>query len=229
MTVHWWRSAGSTNDVVRELARTGAPHGMAVATDTQTGGRGRLGRTWVMPPGAGLALSILVRRLLPPNRVPLVCFAAAVATADACGPTFRIKWPNDVVHPERKKVAGILAEAEWEGGVPAWVVVGIGVNVREAPPLDTATSLASHGATPDLRDLADRITRDTLAWIDMLGEQPATLLDAWRARAWLGARVRIGELEGVGEDVDDDGALLVRNEAGVTKVTAGDVHIVGGW
>jgi BirA family biotin operon repressor/biotin-[acetyl-CoA-carboxylase] ligase len=229
MGVHWMRSARSTNDVARELAKTGAPHGMAVATDNQTGGRGRRGRTWDMTPGAGLALSVVIRRPLPPQRVPLVCFAAAVATAEACGPIFRIKWPNDVVDPERRKVAGILAEAEWEGGFPAWVVVGIGINVHEAPPLDTATALAVHGGTPDLPELAARITRDTLAWIDILGTEPATLFAAWRARAWLGARVRIGEVEGVGEDVDDDGALLVRTPAGVTRVTAGDVELVSEW
>ena len=79
--LRWLRSAGSTNDVLRELARGGAPHGTAVATDHQTGGRGRLGRTWEMPPGAGLALSVLVRVPIEGPRVPLVCFAAAVATA----------------------------------------------------------------------------------------------------------------------------------------------------
>lgn len=229
--VEWHATAGSTNDLLRDLAHDGAPHGTAVATDHQTAGRGRHGRVWQMPPGAGLAVSVLVRAALPPRNVPLVGFAAAVATADACGAPFVLKWPNDVLAPDGKKVAGILAEAEWDKDRPAFVVVGIGVNVHAAPDLPTATSLAAAVAdVPPVRDLAETITHGTLARIQQLLDDPPALLAAWRTRARLGMPVRIGAVEGVAEDVDNDGALLVRGARGaLVRVLAGDLEPIGRW
>lgn len=228
--VRWLATAGSTNDVLRDLARSGAPHGTAVATDHQTAGRGRQGRPWEMPVGAGLALSVLVRMPLAPTRVPLVGFAAAVAAVQACGASYALKWPNDVLAPDGRKVAGILAEAEWEATTLAFVVVGIGVNVNAAPDLPAATSLAAVGDPPPIRMLTDRITRDLLTWCDALAGDPAALLAAWRARARLGVQVRVGEVEGIAEDVDEGGALLVRSPRGsVVRVLAGDVEPIGRW
>jgi BirA family biotin operon repressor/biotin-[acetyl-CoA-carboxylase] ligase len=229
--VRWLATAGSTNDELRDLARQGAPHGTAVATDHQTAGRGRHARVWEMPPGAGLALSLLVRTPLPPRHVPLVGFAAAIATADACGSPFVLKWPNDVLAPDGRKIAGILAEAEWEGSAPAYVVVGIGINVHAAPDLPTATSLAAViGSPPSVHDLAETITDATLARCEQLREDPRSVLDAWRARARLGMAVRMGAVEGIAEDVDDDGALLVRGARGArVRVVAGDLEPIAGW
>jgi BirA family biotin operon repressor/biotin-[acetyl-CoA-carboxylase] ligase len=227
--VRWLPTAESTNDVLRDLARNGAPHGTAVATDHQTGGRGRLGRRWEMPAGAGLALSLLVRVPLEPRFVPLVGFAAAVATAEACGPAFVLKWPNDVLAPDGRKVAGILAEAEWEGVRPLFVVVGIGVNVHAAPDLPTATSLAAVGPAPSVPALAQGIAAATFGWIEGLRAGSAPVLAAWRGRARLGMPVRVGEVEGIAEGVDDDGALRIRTPSGeLVRMLSGDLRVATG-
>lgn len=219
----------STNDDLRALALDGAPHGTAILADTQTGGRGRLGRRWDSPPGANVLLSVLVRQPIPPSRLALVTLGAAVATATTCGPAYRIKWPNDVLASDGRKVAGILAEAEWTNGVPSFVVVGIGVNVAVAPPLPTATCLDADGTVHDRDTVADGVIRGVLLWSESLVDDPRPVLDAWRARsATIGARVRVNDVEGVALDLGDDGGLLVRTDDGqVHRVLAGDVAMVG--
>jgi BirA family transcriptional regulator, biotin operon repressor / biotin---[acetyl-CoA-carboxylase] ligase len=220
--------AGSTNDEARQLALAGAPHGTAVTADRQTRGRGRLGRSWVSADGS-LALSIVLRPTLPPDRIPLLCLAAAVATARCCGPAWRIAWPNDVVGPRGEgKVAGILAEAEWAGGALAFVVVGVGVNVEAAPEGVGAAALADLGPPPHRADLAGALVDEVLAWVDRLAEGPGPVLDAWRERAvTLGRAVRVGDVAGIAVDVDDSGALLVCGDDGAQRrILAGDVVMV---
>lgn len=225
--------AASTNDEARRLALAGAPHGTAVAADRQTRGRGRLGRSWVSTEGS-VALSVVVRPALAPEHVPLLCLAAAVATARCCGPSWGIAWPNDVVRigaRGREKVAGILAEAEWSGGRPAFVVLGVGVNVERAPEGVGAAALADVGPPPARADLVRSLARDVLGWVDRLvHDGPAPVLEAWRARAvTLGREVRVGEVRGTAIDVDDAGALLVADAWGeVQRVLAGDVEMVAG-
>jgi BirA family biotin operon repressor/biotin-[acetyl-CoA-carboxylase] ligase len=216
---------GSTNDVARAWAGEGAPHGATVSADHQTAGRGRLGRSWTAAPGDSLAMSVVVRVAWPPERVGWVALAAAVAVARACGPGFRIKWPNDVWAPDGRKVAGVLCEAEWARGELAYVVVGIGVNVRSAPPQLPATSLLAAGVhtTPAL--LRDRVRDELLAALTLA---PDALRAAWVERsATLGRRVRVGEVEGVAEDLLPDGGLRVRlDDGGAADVRSGDVALV---
>jgi BirA family biotin operon repressor/biotin-[acetyl-CoA-carboxylase] ligase len=206
---------------MRAAAAAGAAHGTFVVTDVQTAGRGRLGRSWEAPPGANVCLSMVVRAGLPPGRLPLVCLLAAVAVAEVAGPSYGIKWPNDVLAVDGRKVAGILAEVEGDA-----LVVGIGVNVRAAPPLSTATLL---GPGHDRSMLVAGIVRGLLDGIPTLARDPAPLLARWRERAQtLGRRVRIGAIEGTAEDIDPSGALLVRTDLGIRKVLAGDVEMIGG-
>lgn len=222
--------AGSTNDEARQLALAGAPHGTAVAADRQLRGRGRLGRSWIATEGS-VALSIVVRPRLPAERVPLLCLAAAVATARCCGPEWRIRWPNDVVGPGGEgKVAGILAEAEWSAGALAFVVLGIGVNVEAAPDGVGAAALADLGVPPGRTELVDALVGETLSQVDRLvRDGPGPVLDDWRARAvTLGRQVRVGDVAGTAVDVDDTGALLVLDPQGVRRrILAGDVVMVG--
>lgn len=219
---------GSTNADLRRLADEGAPHGTALLADSQTAGRGRLGRVWEAPPGSAVLLSVLLRPSLPVARVPLVCLGAAVATAEACGSAFRIKWPNDVLAPDGRKVAGILAELELTGGRVDYVIVGIGVNVTAAPPLPTATALAEVVDPPDRVELAGRLIRGVLDLAELVGRDPSALLDRWRARsATLGRQVAVGEVRGLAEGIDADGALVVRTSDGLRRVLAGDVTMIG--
>jgi BirA family transcriptional regulator, biotin operon repressor / biotin---[acetyl-CoA-carboxylase] ligase len=153
-------STSSTNDVADRLAADGAPHGTLVEADAQQSGRGRMGRTWFSPPGAGLYVSVVLRpeQLLNPaeagfNTSPeqlsnpakagfhtsrfasAVSLTAGVALAEgiraACGLDVAIKWPNDLVI-ERRKLCGVLAEASSRAGELQHVILGYGINVRAA-------------------------------------------------------------------------------------------------
>jgi BirA family biotin operon repressor/biotin-[acetyl-CoA-carboxylase] ligase len=209
----------SVDSTQRRLVAEGGPDGRVLVADHQSAGRGRLGRTWESPPGTSLLFSVLVRDIAP-DRAPLTGLAAGVAVArsvDGIDPT--LKWPNDVLVGGRK-LAGILGELA-PGG--AYVVVGIGVNVRqtreELPPDVKATSLALEGA--DVR--RDDLLVSILGCLDRLLDG-SDWMDEYRSLcSTIGTRVRVqtssGPAEGTVDGVRDDGALIVDG----TAVTAGDV------
>src|SRR5690242_19863216 len=160
--IRFMPSVGSTNDVAAALAQAGAGEGTTIVAEHQTAGRGRRGRTWFSPPGAGLYVSVVLRpgdsdSLTP--AVTLLTLAAGVALAEgvraATGLPVGIKWPNDLV-VERRKLAGILAEAVGSPGVSA-IILGFGINIRPAayPPeiASRATSLESELGRPVERGL----------------------------------------------------------------------------
>ncbi|MDQ7820037.1 MAG: biotin--[acetyl-CoA-carboxylase] ligase [Armatimonadota bacterium] len=224
---------GSTNDRAREMADAGAPEGTAVIARVQTAGRGRRGRRWLSPPG-GLWMSVVLRPGLPVAQWPLVGFAVALATADAAAATAGVraalKWPNDVVVGD-SKLAGVLVEAAGSAAV-----AGVGVNANldvDALPAEVrqdATSLRSlTGSDVDLALLAADVLSRCEEYYDLLHQDPAAVVAAWRRRsATLGRRVRTGgarEVEGVAEDVDDTGALVIRTAAGRVRVVAGEVSL----
>ncbi|HHO52961.1 MAG TPA: biotin--[acetyl-CoA-carboxylase] ligase [Deltaproteobacteria bacterium] len=224
----------STNDALRALALSGAPHGSVVLAEHQEAGRGRQGRSWQSPPGQDLLLSVLVRRPLAAPRVPLLCLAAAVAVAETVAPWIDpgepgIKWPNDVLAPDGRKLAGILAQAEWERGALAFAVLGIGLNVGSPPPLPTAAALSE--LTPralDRSQLAGALIQRVLAQVEDLVGGSGGVLQRWRSHsATLGRRVRIGSIEGRAVSLDDDGALRVIADDGIEhRIRAGDVEMI---
>jgi len=244
--VHWFAEVGSTNDAAKELAEEGALHGEVVVAETQTAGRGRRGRFWASPPGKNLYLSVVLRPELPPSRAPELTLLASVALCEAVRRTgvasAAIKWPNDVLAGGRK-LAGILTEMAAEPELVQWVVLGIGVNVnavREDFPddlRDVATSLALERGAPAPRALfAAAVLTGLEAWLDRhAAEGFAPVRAAWRELSdTLGRDVRVRaageELVGRAEDVDAQGALLVRTAAGLERVLAGDVELLRpGW
>lgn len=142
--IYFAESTDSTNTRLKELARQGAPHGTVAAALEQTGGRGRLGRSFVSPPG-GLYLSILWRPEFSPEKAARLSCAGALAACAAIeevwGLSPDIKWPNDLLL-NGKKISGILTEAAWQesGG---WVIVGTGINANTEsfpPPLQNIAS-----------------------------------------------------------------------------------------
>ncbi len=232
--VLWYQAVTSTNDVASVLADGGAPEGTIVVANAQSAGRGRRGRTWASPPGAGLYVSILLR---PTRGASLLTIAAGVAVAEgiqaATGLDVDLKWPNDVFIGGRK-VAGILAEASsTAAGIDA--IVGCGINVLPAAyPPDVAlraTSLERELGRAVDRGLllAECLVSLTARYADLQCGRLTDLTDAWRLRAaaTLGRRVRGGAgglvFEGVAEDLDESGALVVRTATGLTSVTAGEV------
>lgn len=237
----WLERAESTNTELVRFA-TGAqaadwPAWSVLATDVQTSGRGRLGRTWSAPPGASLAISVLLRPTLPRAEwgwLSLVAGAAMTRALRAQGAPTRLKWPNDVLVHERK-ICGVLAEVLPDG---SGVVIGAGVNTAMAEadlPVPTATSLSLLGieASPDdvlagylgaLRDLVARLDRAGSA------EAAGVAAEVTAELATIGRGVRVhlpgGEVvTGVATRLDHDGRLEVeRRDGRIVQVAAGDVE-----
>jgi BirA family transcriptional regulator, biotin operon repressor / biotin---[acetyl-CoA-carboxylase] ligase len=228
---------GSTNaDLLAEAARA-APEGVVLAAEAQSAGRGRMGRSWVSPPGAALTFSVLLRPAqVPPARWGWVPLLAGVAVARSLQAEARVeaglKWPNDVL-ADSAKLAGILAEQY--GGA---IVVGAGINVsadRDELPVSGATSLALRGAScldrgRLLARLLTELERWYLAWTGELGDADASGLRAeYRGLCQtLGRQVRVTMpggrvVTGVAADVDTEGRLVVRTADGLAPVSAGDV------
>ncbi|HEV3376366.1 MAG TPA: biotin--[acetyl-CoA-carboxylase] ligase [Thermoleophilaceae bacterium] len=209
------RVTDSTNERARALATAGAPHGTLVTADEQTAGRGRQGRAWVAPPRASLLLSLVLHD--PSEALPL---AAAVAVCEALPVEAAIKWPNDI-WIDREKVAGILVEGRPQEG---WAVLGIGVNVDAAPPLEHVTSLAHKGVGLTVAALLDRLLLALDGW---LFRPLPEILAAWRYRdALLGETVRWENGSGEAVGIDDRGALLVDTASGRVALDAGEVHLL---
>jgi BirA family biotin operon repressor/biotin-[acetyl-CoA-carboxylase] ligase len=240
--IRWRPSVGSTNDVAMALAASGAPEGTTVVAEQQTAGRGRRGRSWFSPPGAGLYVSTVLRPAgsdtLPPA-VTLLTLTAGVALAEgvrtATGLPVDIKWPNDLV-VERRKLAGILAEAISgpASGLQA-IVLGFGINIRAAayPPdiAHRATSLETELGRPIDRGLVLAEVLASLAsrYEELREGRLEAILTAWRALApsSRGAAVEwvtpAGARQGRTDGIDDSGALLVRTDGGVERIVAGEL------
>jgi len=224
----------STMDVARDWLREGAPHGALVLADEQTAGRGRLNRQWQTPPDSALAMSVILR--VAPATLPQVTMLGALAVAEALDKLgvqeVGIKWPNDVLIAGRK-VCGILVEVDWDGIALRGVIMGLGINIA----LDfTGTELEGQatsiqtalGRPVDRMDVLTEIVYGIDTRWALLGS--STLLKAWKSRlVTLGRRVTVHapySFTGIAEDVDDDGALWVRDEEGFRRrVLAGDVRV----
>ncbi|MCE9571892.1 MAG: biotin--[acetyl-CoA-carboxylase] ligase [Deltaproteobacteria bacterium] len=240
-------ACGSTNDVAQALARVGAPSGTVVYAAAQTAGRGRAGRAWASPDGAGLYVSMIVRLALVPRDIPPITLAVGIAACDvarALGAPCVLKWPNDLVvrRPDgMRKLGGILTETTTEGGRLDAVVIGIGMNLGfgAAPPAEltgVATSIADElgragqpAIAPDREAVLDRLCAELEPWLEryVAGGVPA-IAPAWTERADRAGRVRatIGGATVLGrpDGLDADGALRVIDDTGrVHRILAGDV------
>lgn len=203
----------SVLDLAHELGAAGAPAGTVVLADEQTAGRGRQGRAWHSPGGAGVWVAVLLRPTQPPKggalavRAGLAAVEALAAVAPALGP--RLKWPNDLMVAGRK-AGGILCEARWVGAQLGWIAVGIGINVRGPAPSEVRDrAVALSDVAPEVTRLA--VIAALVPRVTALGELPGELGE--RERAHFGV-VAWTEAEPGVTGVDADGALLVRTAAG---------------
>jgi BirA family transcriptional regulator, biotin operon repressor / biotin---[acetyl-CoA-carboxylase] ligase len=240
--IHVFQETTSTNDVAARLARGGAEEGAVVFAESQTKGRGRMGRAWVSPAGKGLWFTVLLRPDFPPQGTTQLTVAAATALARAVtlqtGIVPEIKWPNDILIRGRK-IAGILTEMRAELDRVQEVLLGIGMDVNlEADDFADglrriATSLRIEtGQKVNRAELAVTILREldrdyqmvTDGHFDKLAEQ-------WEERcSTLGCQVsiRLGDrvIRGRAESLDSDGALLVRGQHGhLERIVGGDVSM----
>ena len=231
--VRWHASVPSTMDVAAALAADGAAHGVVVAAEEQTAGRGRRGSTWSSPPGAGLYFSFIARPAHA-STLSLLTLAAGVGVregiAAASGLSADLKWPNDVL-VGRRKLAGILAEGLAIGTSHQAIVIGVGVNVQPAayPPEVAARATSIEG------ELGRAVDRDALfaaildaLWhrLATLEESPGDILQAWRAASpsAIGTRIEWEGRAGLTNGIDDTGALLVQTSAGVERIIAGELR-----
>jgi BirA family biotin operon repressor/biotin-[acetyl-CoA-carboxylase] ligase len=224
---------GSTNEDLAALARDGAPEGVWLRAERQTGGRGRQGRGWISPAG-NLHASTLVRLRQADPPAPTLALVAAVALheiASAHAAGIRIKWPNDLLAGDCK-LAGILLEREGDA-----VIAGYGVNLAHHPDgVDRpATSLAAlAGAAPDPGAFLDSLARGFARWLGLWrGEGIGPIRAAWLAAAHpVGTALAAdtaadGRVEGRFEGLDESGALRLRLADGTVRVLhAGDVFLI---
>lgn len=235
----------STNDVALRLAAAGADDGTTVLAGTQTAGRGRQGRPWFSPAGAGLYFSLVLRGDGPAPVTLMAGLAVAEGVRAATGLPAEVEWPNDVVIRSpaagpagggARKLAGILAEASRFGGVADAVVVGIGINVaRTRYPADVASRASSLAAEVDGPVERAAVLVEVLAalarWRRVLAAGGSLrMLARWEELAptsrgavvaWSAAG---GRRSGVTAGIDGDGALLVRSGDGLERLVAGEIH-----
>lgn len=232
----------STNDVVEKLARDGVSEGAVVFAESQTRGRGRLGRRWISPAGKGLWFSVLLRPSLRPEAVTRITIAAATALVRAVDQQTHlrpeIKWPNDILCGGRK-VAGILTELSGELDRVKHVIVGIGVDVNlgqaDYPPelRTTATSLRmERGQAVDRPALAAAILRELdHDYVRATGDGFESLASEWESQCTtIGHNVVVEaggrRVRGRAESLDASGALLLRTHHGhLERISGGDVTL----
>lgn len=232
----------STNDVILKLAEAGCLEGTVVTAEFQTRGRGRQGRRWVQTREKALAFSLLLRPKLHPDELSEITLAASVAVAKTLE-NFKfkpqIKWPNDLLLGGRK-VCGILTELGPKKDKMTPVILGIGINLNQTTkdfPRElrgTATSLYrfSGRRVERVRFLQILLFQleETFHWVT--DRNFSKVLTEWRKRsATLGQQVKVTQAHhlfyGQVADIDEKGALLVRNDVGIMeRVTSGDVEVL---
>jgi BirA family biotin operon repressor/biotin-[acetyl-CoA-carboxylase] ligase len=231
----------STNECAMQWAENGGEHLSLFVADEQTAGRGRSGRTWFTPPGAALAFSLLLKPKalgagLTTRITGLGALAVCQVLRDVYGLGAEIKWPNDVL-VDGRKLAGVLAEAQWQGDAPQSVVLGIGINIAQGsvPPESElnfpATCVETALGSPVERwNLLKEVLEATLGWLPYLDQ--IEFLQAWednlayqRERVQLlseGSEVVEGRVLGLGSD----GSLRLELSGGdISSFRAGEVHL----
>ena len=240
-TVHFARKTDSTNLWIKRLAKEGAPEGTLALAEFQSAGRGRLGRSWEVPEGTSVMMSILLRPKFEPQYAPTLTLVMGMAVAKAVknlGFDVSIKWPNDVVF-SHKKICGILTEMGVRDGKIDYAVIGVGINVniKEFPEemADKATSLYlesgkefDRSQIPGLvMEAFEKYYEKFAATCDLSGlkEEYESILANYNQPV----RVLAKEpYEGVARGITDGGELLVEKTDGtIVAVSAGEVSVRG--
>jgi BirA family biotin operon repressor/biotin-[acetyl-CoA-carboxylase] ligase len=227
---------GSTNDDARDLAIAGADEGTVVLAREQTKGRGRMGREWSSPFGGVYASVVLRPEVELPEAVvlPLVVGLGVARALDRFGVSALLKWPNDLLAPDGRKLAGVLLEGLSEGWRISWVVAGVGVNVSETPEGSDAVRLDELTARHvPLAQVAAAVLEGVAdAYASWKSGGFASFREEYGSRAWLTGRpVTVSDAHGkvvaagTVRGIDEHGRLLVEGEAGVVAVASGEVTL----
>jgi BirA family biotin operon repressor/biotin-[acetyl-CoA-carboxylase] ligase len=235
-----YEKVGSTNEEASTLAAKGADEGTLILAETQTAGKGRLGRTWFSPPGINLYLSVVLRPQIEPAQATIITLLAGLAVALAIRERTRLtpqlKWPNDVFIGG-KKVAGILAELAADGRTIKHLILGIGLNVNldEAalPPelLKTATSLLiESGRAQNRLEMLETLVNQLERWYtDFLDQGAKPIIEEYSRFSitlgrWIRVIIRDRIVEGEAVGLTPNGGLILRERSGTsTTILTGDV------
>jgi BirA family biotin operon repressor/biotin-[acetyl-CoA-carboxylase] ligase len=213
---------GSTMDIAHRLAERGALAGTVVLADAQRSGRGRMGRSWTSAPGAGVWCTI-VERPMDLRALDVLSLRAGLAVAHAldavAGETVGLKWPNDLF-VAAGKLGGILVEARWSGGVPAWIAVGVGINVV-APDVDGGA-----GLPPGTKriDVLARVTGAVRRATSIGGWLTQEEIGAYRERDRLAGRRLELPAAGRARGITPSGSLIIETRQGMEQHRAGTIH-----
>lgn len=243
--LYWYDCVGSTNTIAKSMASENAPHGTVILADSQTAGRGRLGRSFCSPAGSGIYMSVILRPGCPPADLMHLTCAVGTAVCDAVeavvGIRPGIKWINDLVL-QGKKLGGILTELSIDPkiGLVDHAVVGIGINCNQRPddfpeelrPIACSAAMVT-GAPVDRSRLAAEMIR-TLEKTDriLLSQRSAIMTQYRRDCVTLGSKITViqgtSRQNGTALEVNDDGSLLVAFDDGHTaNVSSGEVSVRG--
>jgi BirA family biotin operon repressor/biotin-[acetyl-CoA-carboxylase] ligase len=240
--IYSYRKVGSTNVLGFRLAETNAEEGTLIVAEEQTKGKGRMDRSWYSPPGVGLWMSLILRPDIPPFKAPGLSICAGLALAlsieEMTGIEAKTKWPNDCLI-DGKKVGGILLELSAELDRINFVIVGIGVNVNHSAK-DFPRNLDQTATSIKIK-LGKEISRLALL-ISFLEKFERIYLDFKKNglsphremiksfSSLLGEKVTVKsgkeKIEGMAEDIDDNGSLLIKTKKGERVVTAGEVTVL---
>ena len=244
-TLYWFETINSTNDRAKELAKNGAPQGTVLIAGQQTGGRGRMGRSFHSPEGKGMYLSVILRPGCNPNELMHLTCAVAVAVCQAVekasGYRPGIKWINDLV-AGKQKLGGILTEMSIDSktGLVDYAIVGIGINCNHTPEdfppelQSIATSLLTvTGSTVNIAKLAAATVAALQEMSAGLLAEKDTIMTHYRKNCiTLGQEIVVLRSDekryGKALDVDADGGLLVKFADGSEEiVNSGEVSVRG--
>jgi BirA family biotin operon repressor/biotin-[acetyl-CoA-carboxylase] ligase len=235
----YYETVTSTMDEASRLGLEGKSEGTIVCAETQTKGRGRLGRLWISPKGKGIYFSVILRPRVLLSEASCLTLVFAVAVCQAIrivtGVEAKIKWPNDILVGQ-KKVAGILTELNAELDRIHFIILGVGINISgEMSSLLTDATYLDKEATPKVSRvlLLQEILRQMEKYYQLFCAQGfAPIAKAWRSlSATLDRSVKVLELnkttEGVAVDIDDQGALLIKKKSGVIirKISGDVIHL----
>lgn len=240
--IRYFSETGSTNFEAVELGKKGAPHGSLVVAESQSAGRGRLGRHWDSPAGKGLYFSLVLRPDMETSRAPLTTLAVGLGLANALrGLGVRdliLKWPNDLI-VAKKKLGGILTEMYHSGSKVGFIVVGVGINVGQdasefsAEVAPRATSLKLLEIPQDRAELLQRLIPAILGEVNRLArEGAASLVRRWEQDSgMLGLEITFEEegqrRQGTVLGLAEDGKLRVQKDSGtIAELLAEDTTLL---
>ncbi|MGB2600858.1 MAG: biotin--[acetyl-CoA-carboxylase] ligase [Candidatus Omnitrophota bacterium] len=236
--VYYYDSISSTNNRAYELAEAGEPEGTVVIAESQTHGKGRIGRKWVSPKGTGIYMSLIVRPDVETDEIPTITLIAAAGIISAlkksCGLDAKMKWPNDVLVND-KKLCGILTEIKAQPDQVEFLVLGIGINVNtpasKLPPEGTSVKIECGRSMDRLELTRSVLTEFESDYLKFNKEGFAALRkECMDCSATLGKKVNVMEhhrsTKGMAIDIDEKGALIIKTDSGQKKrIFSGDVVI----